>query len=245
MITCPKCGYEFDPELDVDSFRSFFREVVNKYPGFVKVILEEIPRNTEFFEEVRKVVDKEVEERIAAQKLAAKMAKQHARELKAQMSIEERIALLNTPFEMIPKELQPGTVKWPQVHNHVRMHQQDIGYQKETSGARILRFRNTYNLSQKEFCEIANVFAKKFDLPKDDKHRKQQTRIRPFDLDNYEFDNVSPKADKMVAISEAMGEPIEYFCGYGDPAVPMNDFIAARYRKPKGPKGSKSKTKAS
>lgn len=149
------------------------------------------------------------------EKLEKKVKIAAAQELKKKMTCQEKIDMLNTPWQMLPSELQPGMVKYPQMFNFIRMNKPKIGQQKETFGARLVRYREKYHLSRERFCEICNEYASDFDVPGFEGRRAQRTRITIRDLSNYEDFNVCPKIDKMTVISEAMGYSLDYFAGYG------------------------------
>jgi transcriptional regulator with XRE-family HTH domain len=135
--------------------------------------------------------------------------------IKDAMTPEEKIAFLNTPYKDMPPELKTGMTQNPQMFNFVRVTHKNIGPQKETFAARLIRYREKYHLSQAQFCDLCNEFAKQYDLPTTIGHKAQRTRITMRDMCNYENFNVSPKIDKMTIIAEATGLSIDYFGGYG------------------------------
>lgn len=151
----------------------------------------------------------------AEEKALRKVQIGYAQLLKDDMSVEQKIEMLNTPYSQLPEELKPGMTKSPQMFNFVRMTHPNIGAQKETFAARLVRYRDRYHLTPERFCEVCNEFAQRYDLPATDGHRAQRTRITLRDLNNYENFNVCPKIDKMTVIVEAMGYSIDYFAGYG------------------------------
>lgn len=151
-----------------------------------------------------------LEEKEAKKKLIAK-----AQLLKNNMTVDQKIKMLNTPYDKLPEELKPGMTKFPQVFNFVRMTHPHIGAQKETFGARLIRYRDKYHLTPERFCAVCNEFAMRYDAPARNGRRAQKTRITLRDLSNYENFNVCPKIDKMTVIAEAMGYSIDYFAGYG------------------------------
>ena len=135
--------------------------------------------------------------------------------IKAAMTTEEKIEFVNTPYSQMPEELKPGMVKNPQMFNFVRVTHKNIGPQKETFAARLIRYRDKYHLSPSQFCDLCNDFAKKYDMAATATHKAQKTRITLRDVDNYENFNVCPKIDKMTIIAEATQISIDYFGGYG------------------------------
>ena len=153
--------------------------------------------------------------------------------IKAAMTDEQRIMMLNTPYRLLPEELKPGMTKNPQLFNFVRFSHLNIGAQKDTFGARLIRYRKAHGFrTQEEFCDYCNEFAKKYDLPATENRRGQKTRITKKDMENYEYNNVSPKIDKMTVIAEAMELPIDYVAGYGPKnRRSRNVVLAAKYRK--------------
>ena len=149
------------------------------------------------------------------EKILKKQKINKAQKIKDKMTIRQKINMLNTPYDKLPDELKPGMTKSPQMFNFVRMTHPNIGAQKETFGARLIRYRDKYHLTPERFCAVCNEFAAKYDTPALDGRRAQRTRITLRDLSNYENFNVCPKIDKMTVIAEAMGYSIDYFAGYG------------------------------
>lgn len=149
------------------------------------------------------------------EKKLLKAQKDYSAILKRQMTDEEKIQMLNTPYRLLPEQLKPGMVKSPQMFNFVRMTQPNIGRQNERFGARLIKYRRNYNVNEERFCEICNEYAMRFDLPAMENRRAQKTRITRRDLENYELNNVCPKIDKMMIIAGATGMPLDYFAGYG------------------------------
>lgn len=149
------------------------------------------------------------------EKLQKKLQINIAQIIKSTMSAEDKIKFLNTPYNSMPEELQPGMTKNPQLFNFVRVTHRNIGQQQETFGSRLIRWRQKYSMTPSQFCECCNEIAARFDLPATENHRAQRTRITLRDISNYEDFNVSPKIDKMTIMAEAMGVDIDYFAGYG------------------------------
>lgn len=127
-----------------------------------------------------------------------------AQTIKSTMSIKQKIVMLNTPYNDLPDDLKPGMVKNPQQFKFVKMTKHNIGNQKETFGARLIRYRENWHLSREQFCDIANKFGLVYGV-----------KLTKRDMINYEDFNVCPKIDKMTVIAETMQLPIEYFAGYG------------------------------
>ena len=149
------------------------------------------------------------------EKILKKVQVSAAQIVKSTMSIEQKIHFLNTPYKDMPDHLKPGMVKNPQMFNFVRITHKNIGQQKETFGARLIRFREKYHLTPGEFCAMCNEYSAQYDMPATDTRRAQRTRITLRDISNYEDFNVCPKVDKMTLMAEAMGVSIDYFGGYG------------------------------
>ena len=124
--------------------------------------------------------------------------------VKAVMTDDQRIKMLNTPYKDLPDELKPGMTKRPQKFKFVQMTHNNIGEQKETFGARLIRYRKNWHLTRENFCDIANEFGLLYGV-----------KITKRDMSNYEDFNVCPKIDKMTVIAQTMDLPIEYFAGYG------------------------------
>jgi len=170
-------------------------------------------------------------ERRAARNLLEEK-KRIAKEMKDAMTAEQKIEFLNTPYEKLPDELKAGMTENPQVLNFIRMSHPHIGEQKDTFAARYVRMKEKYQLTDKEVSDMANIFAKKFDLKKTDKHKAQKTRVTVNDLQRYENYNITPKIDKLTAISRALGFSIAYCGGYGPESMcSKNDVLEAKYRK--------------
>ena len=127
-----------------------------------------------------------------------------AKLLRSKLTDDEKIELLNMPYKDIPDVLKPGMVKNPQNFKFIQMTHNHIGEQKETFGARLIRYRKNWHLTREEFCDIANEFGKLY-----------KVKITKMDMQNYEDRNVCPKIDKMTVIAETMDLPIDYFAGYG------------------------------
>lgn len=127
-----------------------------------------------------------------------------AQAIKSAMTDEQKIKFLNTPYDKIPEDLKPGMIKRPQQFKFVKMTHNNIGDQKETFGARLIRYRKNVHLTREQFCDIANEFGSVYGV-----------KLTKLDMSNYEDFNVCPKIDKMTVIAETMGLPIEYFAGYG------------------------------
>lgn len=138
-----------------------------------------------------------------------------ANTMKDAMTYEEHHKMLNTPYKDLPEYLKPGMTKNPQMLNSIRFTNKNIGYQKETVGARIFRCRHDYGFSREEFCDECNKYSVHYDLPATDSHRAQKIRITMADLHHYEDCNVTPKMDKLFLIASALGLSVDYFAGYG------------------------------
>lgn len=182
--------------------------------------------------EQRKEVEQTIREERAAARKAQKAAMRSAQALKNNMSVEEKIAFMNTPYREMPDDLKAGMTKNPQMFNFVRFNKPNLGAQQETFAARLIRYRDKYTLTPERFCEICNELAQQYDLPATEGRRAQRTRITLRDINNYENYNVCPKIDKMTIIVEAMGVDIDYFAGYGASNRRSRvETLEARYRK--------------
>lgn len=80
--------------------------------------------------------------------------------------------------------------------------------QKRTAGDAIRLYRELRGLSRKELVDIVAPYAKMYD-----------TKFTYSDVYGYEELRISPKADKMTALSKATGFPVEFFCGYKDAVI--------------------------
>lgn len=152
------------------------------------------------------------------ERIAKKLAMASAQEIKNQMTFDQKIAFVNTPYGNLPENLKVGMTKRPQKFNFVKMKHPKIGDQKETFAARLIRYRKKYHLSVEDFALISNEFAKMYGA-----------RVTKHDIINYENYNICPKIDKMTAIAEAMGLSLDYFAGYGsDDRQSRNDILESR-----------------
>lgn len=138
------------------------------------------------------------------EKLERKKAIAAAQAIKEKMTDEQKIKMLNTPYNKLPDVLKPGMVKRPQKFMFIPMTKKHIGDQRETFGARLIRYRQNWHLTRENFCDIANGFGSLYGV-----------KITKRDMSNYEDFGVCPKIDKMTLIAETMDLPIEYFAGYG------------------------------
>ena len=138
------------------------------------------------------------------EKIERKKAIAAAQAIREKMTDEQKIKMLNTPYEKLPDVLRPGMVKRPQKFKFVQMTKNHIGDQRETFGARLIRYRKNWHLTRENFCDIANEFGSLYGV-----------KITQRDMSNYEDRNVCPKIDKMTVIAKTMDLPIEYFAGYG------------------------------
>lgn len=126
------------------------------------------------------------------------------KEIKDQMTFDQLIRFVNTPYPKIPDFMKDRMTKQPQLFNFIKMNHPNMGKQQETFAARLVRYRKKYRLSTEDFALIANEFAK-----------IHGTKITTSDIINYEYYNICPKIDKMTAIVEATGMSLDYFAGYG------------------------------
>ena len=180
---------------------------------------------------------------IAAEKAEARRQKKERlkkiQAFKDAMTVEQKVQFMNTPYKNLPEELREGMVHWPQMFNFVRYTKPNIGRQKETFAARLIKYRDKYALTQQGFCDICNELASKYDLPAKNGQRAQRVRITTRDLIGYENYNICPKIDKMTIIAEAMGVSVDYFAGYGsENRHSKNELLEAKYRKRRSPQVS-------
>lgn len=184
------------------------------------------------YEEMREKILEEIAEEKARIRTEKKAKREFAQTVKDAMTVEQKIRFVNTPYKDMPDALKEGMTHRPQMFNFVRYTKPHIGRQKETFAARLIRYRDKYNLTEQGFCDICNEFAQKYDLPATKDQRAQRTRITLRDIHNYENFNVCPKIDKMTIIAEAMGVGIDYFGGYGATERKSNNqILEAKYRK--------------
>jgi len=173
------------------------------------------------------------------EKYEEKLKKNYAKLLKSQMTPNQKIDMLNTPYKDLPEPLKAGMTKNPQVFNFVRFAKPNIGRQQERFGARLIKYRTANHVNPKQFCDICNMYATQFDVPSEKGRGCQRTRITLRDLESYEENNVCPKIDKMMIISAVTGLPIDYFAGYGPDSRRMPSKILKFPTSPE-PNGSKN-----
>ena len=170
-------------------------------------------------------------------KNANKTTRQMIEEFFEAMTVEERIAFLNTPWEDQPewiKENLTRLVKYPEEFNFLRIAGEvdEKARQKEIFGARLLRYMEKFRfvtsdeegtkLDYKRFCNVCNELAKNYDLAARPGKRAQITRITPADLKSYTRERVTPKKDKLTTIAVAMNVPVSYLGGYGSNTPPTS-----------------------
>lgn len=108
-------------------------------------------------------------------------------------------------------------------YHFIHMSYKHIGKRKDSFAERLAFYMNKYNLSAKQFAEISHELA-----------GKNGFRVTKQDIEAYLYRGVSPKIDKLYAISQVMGVTLDYFCGYGTKnRKSSNPIIEARYRKSK------------
>lgn len=217
-----------------------------KFIDMLLFLIERSPVTARRNEENQKTKDAEKAERNYKRKVA--------QERKDEMTIDERIKFLNTPFVEVPDDLRDDRlVEHPQEFNFIRFADPDAGLQKETFGARLIRYMYAHGftttdeetgkekLDVERFSQVCKEFAKQFDTPARRGHRPQKTRVTATDLNNYVNWNICPKIDKMTVISEAMNVDIEYLGGYRGSNPPKNGFYNAPFGS--GPLGTKFRKK--
>lgn len=215
---CSNCPYKCEDGKEL--LRNVYSALTAINSG--ELTEEQLDKAREYFKEQKRIL-----------RLQNKTAKDRAQKIKDEMTVLEKIEMLNTHYDKLPDELKPGMVKYPQVFNFMRMERSNIGNQKETFGARLIAFRDKYNLSVEDFCKMCNQYAVQFDGFSSRK-KPLKTRVNPEDIRSYENYNVSPKIDKLVCIKQAMAFDMAYFTGYGKGIPPT--AIASDYTvKPFGP----------
>lgn len=111
--------------------------------------------------------------------------------------------------------------KNPYGYNFIKMSKPKLGSRKDSFGERLAFYMNKYHLSAERFAEISHELA-----------GKNGFKVTTHDIKNYLYCGVSPKIDKLYAISQVMGVSIDYFCGYGQKnRKSRNPIIEARYHK--------------
>lgn len=191
-------------------------------------------KDTEFIVMLREFLNSLLAEERAAERAEKNARRKHAQAIKDTMTVDEKIKFVNTPYHELPEELQEGMTKDPYMFNFVRMSKPNIGEQRETFAARLIRYKDKYSLTDESFSKICNEFASKYDLKATNKHKAQRTRVNPRDLASYENYNICPKIDKLTVIAEAMGVGIDYFGGYGpNSRRSSNIVLESKYRKQK------------
>jgi len=188
-------------------------------------------------------------------KAERKAAKQRFEAYLNAMTPEERIEFLKTPWEKMPDWIKDmGLVRFPEEFNFLRIAGivSENERQKETFGCRLIRYMESHGfitsdeegtkLHYDRFAEVCNNLAEKYDLAWRPGHKAQKTRITTSDLKGYTTKNITPKKDKLTAISVATGVPIAYLGGYCDNEpqktgpIPddFNPFGSVKFRKKRG-----------
>ena len=186
-------------------------------------------------EVVADVAKKHRYEKMKATRGKNKTIRQQIEAFFANMSAEDRIAFLNTPWENQPewiKENMKDLVRYPEEFNFLRIAGEvaKSARQKETFGARLVRYMEAHGfitsdedgtkLHFENFSDVCNELAEKYDLARRPGHRAQRTRITTSDLKGYTTRNITPKKDKLTTIAVAMDVPVTYLGGYGSNTPP-------------------------
>ena len=116
-----------------------------------------------------------------------------------------------------------GKVQHPYGYNFVKMSKPNIGSRQDSFAERLAFYMNKYNLTAQRFADISQELA-----------GKNGFCVTRQDIQQYLYNGVSPKIDKLYAITQVMGVSIDYFCGYGKKdRKSRNPIIEARYHKGK------------
>lgn len=112
-------------------------------------------------------------------------------------------------------------VKNPYKYNFIKITNPKLGGRKDSFADRLAFYMNKYHLSAKQFANISQELA-----------GKNGFKVTEMDISGYLYRGVSPKIDKLYAISQVMGVSIDYFCGYGTKnRKSRNPIIEARFKK--------------
>ncbi len=74
----------------------------------------------------------------------------------------------------------------------------------DTIKARIQKYLDKNRLTHEQFAVIANKLAERYGF-----------KVTKYDINNYLYKGISPKIDKLIAISNTMGMPMSSVAGYG------------------------------
>ena len=122
---------------------------------------------------------------------------------------------------MVMPNLEQTVTQHPYDYNFIRIKNPHIGFRKEKFAERLAAYMNKYHLTAKKFAELSHELA-----------GKKGFRVTERDISNYLYRGISPKIDKLYAISQVMGVDLDYFCGYGaSDRKSRNPIMEARYRK--------------
>lgn len=122
---------------------------------------------------------------------------------------------------MITPRLNGTITKHKYEYNFIHMAKPYIGKRDEPFAKRLADYMNKYSLSAKRFAELSEEYS-----------LRHGTKVTEDDIYNYLYKGISPKIDKLYAITTVMGVSIDYFCGYGTRnRKSKNPIIEARYRK--------------
>ena len=75
------------------------------------------------------------------ERIAKKEAMAAAQVIKDNMTVNQKIAFVNTPYLDLPENLRVGMTKRPQKFNFIKMSNPHLGEQKETLAARLIRYQ--------------------------------------------------------------------------------------------------------
>lgn len=101
--------------------------------------------------------------------------------------------------------IPPDHVGRPYPYNFCKMKNINIGKRKRPFAEMLREHMTKYGLSVLDLAKIANEYSSVFG-----------TRVTCSDLNHYLTKNVSPKIDKLYALSMVMGVPLEQLCGYSE-----------------------------
>lgn len=123
---------------------------------------------------------------------------------------------------MITPKTEGTQVKYKYQYNFIKMSKPHLGQRDQPFAQRLADYMNKYNISAKRFSELCEEYS-----------RGYGTKVTVQDISGYLYQGISPKIDKLYAISKVMGVSIDYFCGYGERnRRTKNPLIqAARFKK--------------
>ena len=105
---------------------------------------------------------------------------------------------------MVTPNIHNTKVRFKYHYDFIKMSKPHVGKKDQPFAQRLADYMNKYGLTIHRFAELCQEYSSQYG-----------TKVTPMDIQHYLYQGVSPKIDKLYAISKVMGVSIDYFCGYG------------------------------